>query len=229
VIHRRLGRRTTLRSAFLLLVVGAVAAFSVTAGATAAITPKPLAVAFSGGPGTGPPPAVLGGFLMTPFPADPQGSPVTSVASPLGGLVEFGTATTPQSLGHVTIGNGWATWSHGYTGDVYTNFTGGGPMSANDVDTTTVLRLPFGTKAFYLYAEPNSFATHGIIAFGMASDGAIASSGWLPTVGLAGARFFGFYVTNPNSADLTTIVITAKASAGGFAIGEFGINGNPPD
>ncbi len=46
------------------------------------------------------------------------------------------------------IGFGWATWSHGYTGNVY--YTNG--------QTTIGGNLSAGVKAFYLYAEPNPSA-----------------------------------------------------------------------
>ena len=48
------------------------------------------------------PPATLGPYTMTPFPLDPQGTPATSVVSPLGGTVDF-----DSSLTHVTVGAGW--------------------------------------------------------------------------------------------------------------------------
>ena len=102
--------------------------------------------------GTAAPPPMIGGWVMTPFPPDPQGSPVTSVASPLGGVVGFS-----ASMGHLTIGGGWATWSHGYTGDVYRD-----PRRA--IPHAVTLTMPPGTGAFYLYAEPNVWALHTITA-----------------------------------------------------------------
>jgi hypothetical protein len=52
---------------------------------------------------------------MTPFPVDvrPTFTDVIDVTSPLGN-VNF---STPLSLRR--IGDGWATWSHGYAGDVH--------------------------------------------------------------------------------------------------------------
>jgi hypothetical protein len=221
----REGRSRRVR-VYALLAAGALAMFALTASSATAVTPPqaPSAlVSFSPGPGTGPPPGFLGGFFMTPFPLDAQGSPVTSVPSPLGCDVLFGTPTRPQSLGHVTVGAGWATWSHGYTGDVYTNFTAGGPGSFNDVDYTTYLTMPPGTKAFYLYAEPNSFGLHRINATAVGSDGSFASSGYVQVEGFGGARFYGFYANAFTT--ITRIVVTAKSDANGFAIGEFGIAG----
>lgn len=72
-------------------------------------------IVFDGSPGTAAPPPTLGPYSMTPFPADGQPTgPVTAVAGPTGPL------GFDQSVDHTTVGAGWATWSHGYTGDVYT-------------------------------------------------------------------------------------------------------------
>jgi hypothetical protein len=205
--------------------LSALAALAVTAGMAAGAKVPPTitsSIAFSGAPGTGAPPATLGGFSMTPFPLDAQGTPVTSVPSPLGGDVLFGTLAQPQTLDHTTVGAGWATWSHGYTGDVYPDFTPGGVNAANDVDYYLTLTLPAGTNAFYFYVEPNSFSTFAVSATAIGSNRSKAS-GSAQVTGLAGARFFGFYSTSGET--ITTIVVKVVAAAGGFGIGEFGING----
>lgn len=153
--------------------------------------------------GTGAPPATLGPYTMTPFPLDPQGSSVTSVASPLGGTVDFSAART-----HVTVGAGWATWSHGYTGDVYWSY-----------DSSTTLTLPSMTGAFYLYAEPNPFETWLITA--TAQDGtSVAQS----VDGDSGAAGYGFYATGGSS--IASIQVD-YAGGSGFAVGEFGIAAIP--
>src|SRR5262245_33325731 len=86
--------------------------------------------------GTAAPPPMVGPFNMTPFKADgrPVFQDVNSVDSPLGGDVTF---STP--LSHLRVGGGWASWSHGYGGDVY--WTDGG-LSAS-------VALPPETTAFY--------------------------------------------------------------------------------
>jgi hypothetical protein len=157
--------------------------------------------------GTAAPPATLGGHTMTPFPNDPVGvfSSVTSVASPLGGTLDFDITMT-----NLEIGIGWATWSHGYTGDVY--WTEGA--------TSVTMTLPAGTRAFYFYAEPNPFDTFNFKA--TASDG--TSSPLTPIAGFDGARGFGFYT--PDST-ITSILFQSIGSntnpAVDFAVGEFGI------
>lgn len=80
-------------------------------------------------------------------------------------------------LNHRQIGNGWATWSHGYTGDVY-----------YEQSNTVTITLPAGTRAFYLYIEGNNFGTANITA--TANDG--TTSGPIPVVGASGARYYGF-------------------------------------
>jgi len=146
-------------------------------------------------------PTTLGQYTLTAFGDDlrPNGGVVSDVASPLGGVVGFS-----PDLTHVEVGAGWATWSHGYTGDVY--FTGG---------STITLTLPSGTGAFYFFAEPNFFDVFSITA--VADDG----SGTTQFVqGQSGARFFGVY--SDDYAAIDHIEITVDASAGGFAVGEFG-------
>jgi len=167
-------------------------------GAQAAITGVAL--------GTAAPPGVLGPYTMTPFPPDvqPTFSLVPSVASPLGGNVGF---SIP--LDHRTIGAGWATWSHGYTGDVY--FSAQSP--------TVTLTMPAGTGAFYLYAEPNIFAQFTITA--TAQDGTVVSQ---LVDGNAGAAGYGFYGTG--GSQISSIQIDIR-SEGGFAVGEFGIAAIP--
>src|SRR5262245_46265683 len=66
--------------------------------------------------GTAAPPTSLGPFAVTAFPDDarPNFNLVGDVPSPLGGNVSFST-----DLLHVEVGDGWQSWSHGYTGDVY--------------------------------------------------------------------------------------------------------------
>jgi len=153
--------------------------------------------------GTGAPPGTLGPYTMTPFPLDPQGSPATSVASPLGGTVDFSAART-----HTTVGAGWATWSHGYTGDVYWSD-----------DSSTTLTLPSLTGAFYLYAEPNPFEVWLITA--TAQDGTAVSQ---MVDGLGGAAGYGFYGTGGSS--IASIQVD-YAGGSGFAVGEFGIAAIP--
>jgi hypothetical protein len=161
--------------------------------------------------GTAAPPATLGGHTMTPFPDNPVAvfTDVLSVASPLGGTVDFSIPMNARE-----IGAGWATWSHGYTGDVY--YSNGA--------TSVTMTLPAGTGAFYFYGEPDPFSIFQFSA--TASDGGVVSiaSPFVPIDGLGGARGFGFFASG------TTIESILFTSAGcntcspiDFAVGEFGI------
>jgi hypothetical protein len=156
--------------------------------------------------GTAAPPATLGGQTMTAFPDDPTPTftGVTSVASPLGGTVDFSATLDARE-----VGDGWATWSHGYTGDVY----------FADGLTSVTLTLPADTSAFYLYGEPNVLAEFFMSA--TAEDG--TGSGLILVDGDSGAHGFGFY----SDMTLASITVTCVAECGGFGIGEFGIAAVP--
>ncbi len=157
--------------------------------------------------GTGTPPAMLGSYMMLPFPADtqPLSTFVDGVDTPIGGRVEFS-----YDLDHRMIGAGWGTWSHGYAGDVY--YTGG---SFDDV----TLYMPANTGAFYLYVEPNPFAMYDFTVTGYSDQGDLVSATF-GVDGSAGAHGYGFHTTAMQSIDSITV------STGGvvdYAIGEFGI------
>jgi hypothetical protein len=164
-------------------------------------TEEPDVITFDGSPGTEAPPATLGPYTMTPFAPDDRalGNVVSDVSGPTG-TVGF----TP-SLTHARVGSGWATWSHGYTGDVY--YTTG---------TQITMTLPAGTKAFYFYAEPNTFDVFSVEA--TAQNG--TTSGPIPVQGNSGAKYFGFYGTG--GATLASITVTISDTSV-FAVGEFGI------
>ena len=152
--------------------------------------------------GAAAPGATLGPYTMTPFGADerPLYTSVTSVNSPLGGSVDF---SIP--LEHFRVGDGWATWSHGYLGDVY--YTNGAS------DLTMV--LPDQTMAFYFYAEPDPFAEYTIVA--TAQDGTQVIQG---VNGYAEAAYYGFYGTGGSYIRSITVTIPQPIT---FGIGEFGI------
>jgi hypothetical protein len=183
---------------FRLLVVplAILATIALTAPGTAGASGT---IVFDGSPGTGAPPATLGPYTMTPFGLDPQPfGDVAGVAGPTGNV------TFSPQLDHVRVGDGWNTWSNGYTGDVYwTN----GALSAS-------VTLPAGTSAFYLYAEPNPYAVYDVTAF--AQDG--TTSGPIAVDGFAGAQYFGFY--GQGGATIASVSVTSNID---FAIGEFGI------
>jgi Ca2+-binding RTX toxin-like protein len=145
---------------------------------------------------------------MAPFGADSRPlQEVRSVRAPGGaGVVRY-----DRYMVHDKIGDGWLTWSHGYTGDVYDT------LSGTDGQDRVVMTLPESTKAFYFYAEPNRFETFTVRA--TASDG--STSGPVAVRGRAGAKYFGFYTTGRSS--VRAVTVNVDPAAEGFAVGEFGI------
>jgi hypothetical protein len=171
------------------------------AGLTAGVARANPGIFVDTSPGTNSPPATLGPYTMTAFGADPQPefADVSGVAAPGGGTVGFS-----PSLEHRIVPDSWATWSNGYTGDVYWNGAQG----------NTMLSMPTGTAAFYFYVEPDAFATLNVTA--TAQDGTTTT---VPVSGDSGAQYFGFYGTGGD----TISSITVSSDDGDFAVGEFGI------
>ncbi len=163
-------------------------------------------ITFTDAPGTDAPPPYLGKYKIKPFTAlsCSQGQTYAQVAGPTGKA-----GLNPGSVCE-EVGSGWATWSHGYTGDVYWDDT--------SVGSTTTLRLtlPAGTRAFYFYAEPDQFATFIM----QATTQSGATSGPIPVAGSSGAQYYGFYSNGPGQ-QIKTITIVCQDDD--FAVGEFGI------
>ncbi len=119
----------------------------------------------------------------------------------------------PSSFGNVNlnpahmnlfIGAGWASWSHGYTGEVF--WTQG--------STTTTINMPSGVGAYDCYIEPNPFAVHSFTVTGTASDASDVTI-IVTADGSGGASHFGFYSTG--SCCLTSVTITGAVD---WAMGE---------
>jgi hypothetical protein len=151
--------------------------------------------------GTSAPPTTLGTYTMLPFAADARGNVSVDHAVSPSGNVPFS-----PNLTHDTVPATWASWSNGYTGDVY-----------ETTGTTETLTMPANTTAFYLYSEPEAF---GLFAVTATTDNG-TSSGAQSVNGNGGARGAGFYTDDGTY--LTSITVTVDAAANGFAVGEFGI------
>jgi subtilase family serine protease len=162
-------------------------------------------IAFTDAPGTGAPPPYLGSHKMKPFTALSCTSGVyyAQIAGPTGKL-----SLSPGSECE-EVGTGWLTWSNGYAGDVYWDNSDLGSA------TTLSLTLPKGTRAFYLYAEPNEFETFDLQA--TAQNG--TTSGPIQAYGDAGAEYLGFY-SNGAGEFIHRITVSCGDD---FAIGQFGI------
>jgi hypothetical protein len=104
--------------------------------------------------------------------ADPVGTDYTSLADPFAGTITFDNPVEKR-----VIGDGWATWSHGYTGAVLYS------------QGMTSIRMDFDRSiyGFGFYAEPNPFSVIDItmgLSIGVTQTKAVDGSG--------GAAFFGF-------------------------------------
>jgi hypothetical protein len=159
--------------------------------------------------GTAAPASTLGPYTVTPFAEDSRLTyqKYNFVESPLGGNVLF-----QLPLEHQKVTEGWATWSHDYSGDVYCVSDKTGSIFL------VTLTLPENTTSFYFYAQPKQATVNTINV--MAFDGyedMIETSQAIN--GNAGACYFGFYGTD--SSTIHNINIYSNAA---FAIGEFGIS-----
>ena len=184
---------------------------SASSNATGLVEPAashPSSITFDGSPGSGPPPATLGGYSMRSFPIDVSelGAHESTIAGPDGMLTFSGPVV------HEQVGSGWATWSNGYDGDVYLVEE----LNTEEVPEVTIT-LPAGTGAFYLYAEPDEFEDFSITA--TAQDG--ATSGPTTVFGEGGAGYFGFYASCGN--EVATVRVTDGPGDPVLGIGEFGI------
>jgi hypothetical protein len=178
-----------------------LAAFAITVQAMGAIIVDTT-------PGTGAPPAILGGYPMGGFPADSslEGSLISSLTPP---------ATFPGSgdllfttdVEHMVAGSAWDTWSHGYSGDVYFN-----------EDDDLLMLLPDDTLSFYLYIQPNLKST---FEFGVNSG---VTFTFLDIDGDGGASYVGFYTDDTLNPMQWIYVRQTTENSDGFAVGEFGIN-----
>jgi hypothetical protein len=136
---------------------------------------------------------------------------VTIVPGPGGANLTFSQALTHDIAGD--LNTGWATWSHGYTGDVYDTIGAQDPFSLT-------IGLPSSTRAFSFYVEPTTFATFLFTA--TAQDGTFCVQA---INGLGGASGFGFFTDGGTL--LTSISINGDLTD--FAVGEFGISRGVPD
>ncbi len=159
-------------------------------------------------PGTGAPPGTLGGYTMGAFPADlsAEGTLITSLAPPAAAPV-IGDLQFASPVEHDVVGSFWATWSHGYAGDVY--YQDGNSL---------LMTLPSGTLAFYLYVEPN---LSGDFEFKVDSAATVVTSS---INGNGGAKYFGFYTDDPLDPLQFVFIKQTTMDSDGFGVGEFGIN-----
>ena len=153
------------------------------------------------------PPGTLGGYTMTAL-AQGYTPRQTLVNSTDSGPLSIGFG---QAVKEVKINDGWGSWSHGYTGNVWSTVDSGNKLSVT-------LTLPTGTKALYFFAQPEALSVQPIT---VTYSGATGSPLTLSISGNGGAQGFGLY--SDAGEDLTQFTISSVSASGGFAFGEFGI------
>ncbi len=162
--------------------------------------------------GTGAPPSTIGGIPVVPFnnsaqSAVPDGTSVTSIP---GCPAQAHLALSSALIKQTAPGPNWATWSHGYSGPVF---------SSNGQNSET-LTLPPNVRAFYVYIEPANIFYYNVTV----TTGSGSTSGPISVTGDHGASGFGFY---SDGGAISTIKISADSNALGFALAEFGIAFKP--
>jgi hypothetical protein len=197
---------------FLSVAVVAVGLFV----ASGPVNAADAAVVFDGSPGSGAPPATLGGYQMTPFPSDtrPIETLVSDIPAP-GGSVALSSAVHVLSVPEF-----WATgpWAGGtYSGTVY--WTG-----SNQASVT--MTLPAHVKALYFYASP--FACGTFLMQATAQDG--TTSGPTPVTTTCGfgaepnAGYFGFYATGSDELTIVTIALVDSSTIyQSFGVGDLAL------
>lgn len=200
---RKIGRRPAL---MLFVAVFAIATCAVAFGAGAAgARSSDNSIYVVTTPGTNAPPPTLGQFFMTPYPLDSSICAFTDHApSPSGAYPLYFSYSVIRSR----VPTCWATWSNGYSGDVYWN----------DDEGDLGLQVPSGTRAFYLYVEPDAFATETFTVTGYGPGGFAQAT--FTANGSSGASYVGFY--SPNGT--VGFINVHDSTSGDFAVGEFGLN-----
>lgn len=152
------------------------------------------------------PPASLGGIPVQAFDQAAQAAiPNATLVTAIPGSPYAPGLTTDIPVQKLTIGSGWATWSHGYTGPVF--FAVG--------SSALTMTLPVYASAFYFYAEPNPFAN---VNFTVQTESG-ATYGPYVINGNAGARGTGIWGTDGEKIKSVTVFTDGPD----FSVAEFGM------
>lgn len=165
-------------------------------------------ISFEGNPGTEAAPTSLGPYTMQTM--DPAPGELGEAFSEIEGPT--GTIGFSEPFDYARVGEGWQTWSNGYTGAVFEIKH----LNSEGIVEGT-LTLPPNTGAFYLYAEPDEFENFSVTA--TTEDG--ATSGPTTVFGEYGAKYLGFYASCGTA--ITTIRLTDGEGDPALGIGEFAI------
>jgi len=159
--------------------------------------------------GTATPPSAVGPFAVTPYDLAPQ----TAIPNQTNTSVIPGSPLSPDTIVSFpvqkrAVGDGWTSWSHGYTGPVF--------YTVPIVPPLTLAIAP--ANAFYVYVEPAAVGPPFAVSVLTNAGG---SSGTVLVDGSGGATGFGFYTTAGES--ITAVTIDADPNAQGFAFAELGL------
>ena len=143
-------------------------------------------------------------MVVVPDSSVVEGTSVSEMSSPLGALT-FSPEVQKDYVGGQHL---WATWSNGYTGEVYDNLGA----------VATTITLPSGIDAFDLYVEPNFYGQAYDIAV-TAKDGSVSTL-TQPVNAFEGAKYFGFYATDEDAISSITVLDRSGIAGNGFAIGQ---------
>jgi len=159
--------------------------------------------------GTAAPPSAVGTFAVTPYDLAPQTAlPNMTNTSVIPGSPLLPDTITSFPVQKRAVGDGWTSWSHGYTGPVF--------FTVPVVPPLTLTIAP--AKAFYVYVEPAAFGRPFAVSVVTNAGG---SSGPVLVDASGGATGFGFYTTAGES--ITSVTIDADPNAQGFAFAELGL------
>lgn len=198
-------------------------ALALLAGATVALAVAPAAQAalvFDGSPGSGAPPATLGGFTMVPSPQDARANFTAVTTAPATPTSSF---SFDRTMSLRTIGSfvtGWC--SSNWAGGSY-----GGRIYWTEHGSSVKITLPSPASAVYLYGDREQFGTNNTME-ATASNGTTSSSGPIATANyLCGGtnppsgQFFGFYGTGGEK--IASVTLSTSGPIPGFAVGDFAL------
>ena len=159
--------------------------------------------------GTAAPPSTVGTFAVAPFDLTPQAAiPDMTNTSVIPGSPIAPDTVTSFPVQKRTVGDGWTSWSHGYTGPVF--------YTVPIVPPLVLSVAP--AKAFYVYVEPAALGQPFAVTVVTNAGG---SSGPVLVDASGGATGFAFYTTAGES--ITAVTIDADPNAEGFAFAELGL------
>ncbi len=119
-----------------------------------------------------------------------------------------GTLSFSEGVYKAYVGYGWQTWSHGYTGEVY----------SNNGDNFLTIKLAKAIIAFDLFVQPNDYSVLPLAITALTRSGAKITLSQ-EVDGSGGAKYFGFYATEGDY--ISEIQIENTVGGIGFGMADF--------